>query len=185
MITLIKRLNKYLLYALVGVAGVFAMLCDLLSLTAATAYSSGTSYTVLLTFVMIFSVVLFALVPKFVIYIAYRIEGAIFLRKSGMLYPFPIPYEDFELTSLAFLLPGFLLCGVVMLPSLFFPTFARVLGAIRTVLIWGMLALIVRRFLKGFAHDYDKNTLAYSLTLIPMIIIGVSLALTLVEVLRR
>ena len=184
MINSIKKLNKYLLYALVGVAATFAMLGDMLSVTSTTAYSAGSSYAVLLVFVMIFSIVIFAFLPKLVVYLAYRIDNSIFLRKSGMLYPFPIPYDAFESTIYAFCLPCFLLCGVIMIPGLFFPNFSPILSAIRSLVFWVFLALMVRRFLKDFSHDYDKKTLAFSLILIPAIIIGFSFGLTLVEVIR-
>ncbi len=184
MIEFLKRRNRYLIYLVAGVVLTFALLGDLLSIISTTAYTTGTSYTTLLISVFVFSALLLGLLTKFLVYIAYRISNAIFARKSGMLYPFPIGFHEFEATVYAFLIPGLLVCGLVYFPVVFLPSMTRILSAIRTLALWTALALIVRFCLKNYAHDYDKKSLAYSLILIPLILLGISLALTLVEVVR-
>lgn len=184
MIEFLKRRNRYLVYLAAGIALSFALLGDLLLITATAAYTSGTSYTTLLIAVLVFSALLLGLLTKFLVYIAYRISNAIFVRKSGMLYPFPIGFHEFEATVYAFLIPGLFFCGLVYFPVIFLPSMSRILSAIRTLVLWTALALIVRFCLKRYAHDYDKKSLAYSLILIPLILLGISLALTLVEVIR-
>lgn len=184
MIGALKKINRPILYFLVGVAATFMMLGELLMITGSSAYSTGTSFAVLLVFVVIFSVLLFALLIKVMVHVAFRINGAIFTKKSGMLYPFPIGFTDFEGTSLAFLFPVFFLCGVLLLPVIFFPTLSRVFGAIRTVAVWGSLALIVRHFVKNYSHDYDRKSLAFSLSVVPIVLLFLSLALLIVEVVR-
>ena len=184
MIGLLKKINKTVLYFLVGGAMTFMMLGELLKITGMSAYSTGTSYTVLLVFVIVFSILIFSLLMKLLLRVSFRLNGAIFTRKSGMLYPFPIGLSDFETTSLAFLFSGFLLCGVLLFPVLFFPTLYRVLGAVRTVLIWGILALIVVYFVKNYSHDYDRKSLAFSLSVVPTVLLSLSLVLLILEVVR-
>jgi hypothetical protein len=183
-IGLLKRTNRFLLYAITGVMMLFAVLSELLMIAATSAYTTGTGYATLLIPVGLVSVVLFALISKALVYVAFRISNILFIKKSGRLYPFSIPFGDFEKGCYAFLICGLFLCGVVHLPAVFFPSFGRVLSAIRTFVLWGTLVLIVRHFLKNYSHDYDKKTLAYSLILLPLILLSISLALTLVEVLR-
>ena len=184
MIGALKKWNKYLLYALLGVAMGFATLRDLFMISGMAAYTVGSSYATLLTVVAIFSVIIFALIGKLVIYLSFRINGAIFSRKSGLLYPFPIGYRDYESTSLVFLIFAFLLAGAVSLPSLFLPTLQNVLGVVRTLVIWTFLALTVRFFLKHNSHYYDRKTLAFSLSILPLIFLGINLLLGIVEVVR-
>ena len=119
-----------------------------------------------------------------IVYISYRIDNAIFLKKSGLLYPFPIAFADFEIIACAFLIPGILICGLVHLPVLFLPSLSRILGAVRTLVLWATITVLFAFYLKHFSHDYDKKSLAYSLILIPVIILSVSMALMLVEVIR-
>lgn len=185
MIGLLKKANKHLMCFLVGVAVTFSMLPELLMISVTAAYTTGTSsYAVLVIFASAFSVLIFAFLFKFLIFIAFRINGAIFTRKSGMLYPFPIGFRDFESTVLAFSFPCFLLSGLVMLPTVFLPTFADVAGAIRTLTIWVFLAWNVAYFLKNHAHDYDKKSLAFSLSILPVVILGLSLVTNLLGVIR-
>ena len=80
--------------------------------------------------------------------------------------------------------PGLLLCGAAHLPALFLPSFARVLSAVRHFMLWVTLVLTFRYFIKNYSHEYDKKTLAYSLFLVPMIMLGVSLGLIVVGLLR-
>ena len=184
MITFLKKINRYLIYLFLGLFATFALLEDMLRLANTTAYSSGMTFTGLLPWVIVFSVLLLGLLVKLAIYISFRINNAFFSRKSGLLYPFPIPFTDYEVTACAFLLPGLLLCGLVHLPVLFFPSLASVLGAVRSLILWGTVVLIIFFFQKKYAHDYDTNSLAYSLTLLPMILLTLSFVLTLVEVIR-
>ena len=184
MITFLKKINRYVIYAVLGILGTFSMLEDLLTLTSTTAYSSGMSFGMLLPWVMVFSAVLLGLVIKLIIYIAYRIDNAIFVRKSGLLYPFPIPFTEFELTACAFLLPALLLGGLAHLPVLFLPSLSRILGAVRSLILYGGIVAIIAFFLKRYAHDYDKNSLANALIMVPLILLSLSFVLTLVEVIR-
>ena len=184
MIEFFKKVSKYLVYVMAGVAMLFAVLSEMLLVTSTSAYTTGTSYTTLIVVVGLISVVLFGLMSKLLIFISYRISKSLFLRKSGMLYPFPILFHEFQAVVYAFLICGLFVCGVVHLPALFLPSLARILSAVRTLVLWGTLVLIVRYFLKHYAHDYDKKSLAYSLIILPLIFLVVSLVLTLVEVLR-
>ena len=184
MITFLRKINRYLLYAIMGVAITFALLSDLLTVTTTAAYSSGVSFTGLLIPTIIFSILLLGLLFKLIVYISYRIDNAIFLKKSGLLYPFPIAFADFEIIACAFLIPGILICGLVHLPVLFLPSLSRILGAVRTLVLWATITVLFAFYLKHFSHDYDKKSLAYSLILIPVIILSVSMALMLVEVIR-
>lgn len=172
------------MYALTGAAVTFAMLKELLLVAGTSAYTAGMSYKTLVLFVAIFSVLLFALLARVLVYVAFRLNGAIFTRKSGMLYPFPIGYRDFEATALAFSFPCFLIAGLVSLPALFLPTLSSVAEAVRGLVIWTALALNVLYFMKNNAHDYDKKSLAVSLSLLPMVLLGVSLGVNLVGVIR-
>ena len=184
MITFLKRINRIILYAVTGVAVTFAFLADFLSIVATYSYTTGTPYLTLVVLVMIISVALLGLLSKLAIFISYRICNAIFLKKSGLLYPFPILFYDYEAVVYSFLIPGMILCGLIYLPVLFLPALTRVLSAVRTLLFWGTMVLVVWYFVKKFSHDYDKKSLAYSLVLIPLILLGLSLVLTLVEVIR-
>ena len=184
MITFLKKINRYLIYAFIGVMITFAMLSDLLMLTNTTAYSSGTTSSGLLIPVIVFSVLLLGLLAKLLVYVSYRIDVALFAKKSGLLYPFPVPFSDFEVTACAFLIPGLFLCGLVHLPVLFFPSLARVLGALRALLLWGTITAIIGYLIRTYRHDYDKQSLAYSLVLLPMILLTLSFVLTIVEVVR-
>ena len=108
----------------------------------------------------------------------------IFARKSGLLYPFPIVYPDYEVTLCAFLALGLLLGGLVHLPAMFLPALSSVLSAARTVVFWGTIVVSIAFFLKKYAHDYDKKSLAYALILVPLILLSISFVLSLVEVIR-
>ena len=184
MITFLKKINRYIIYAVLGVIGTFALLADLLTMTNTTTYLSGMSFTTLLPWVIVFSAVLLGLLVKLLIYIAYRIDNAIFVRKSGLLYPFPILFAEFEVTTCAFLFFGMLACGLVYLPVLFLPSLSRILGAVRSLLLYGTIVLLIAYFLKKYAHDYDKKSLAYALILGPLILLSVAFVLSLVEVIR-
>ena len=184
MITLLKKVNRLVIYVFVGAAFVFALLADLLSIGATSAYLSGIAYKTMLAFSIPFAVVLLGLFTKLLVYVSYRIDLAIFSRKSGLLYPFPLLYADFEVVICAFLIPGLLLCGLVRLPVLFFPTLSRILGAVRALVLWGSLILSVVYFLKKYSADYNKKSLAFTLVLIPMVLLAISLGLTLLEVIK-
>ena len=184
MITFLKKINRYIIYAVLGVLGTFALLEDLLSMANTSAYASGMSFTTLLPWVIVFSVLLLGLLVKLLIYISYRINNAIFVRKSGLLYPFPIPFAEYEVTACAFLFFGLLACGAVHLPAIFLPSLSRILGAVRSLLLYGTIVLIIAYFLKKYAHDYDKKSLAYALILVPLILLSISFVLSLVEVIR-
>lgn len=184
MITFFKKINRYLIYAILGVVATFAVLEDMLLMANTTAYSSGLSFTTLIPWIIVFSILVLGLLLKLAIYLSYRINNAFFSRKSGLLYPFPIPFSEYEATAGVFLLFGLLLCGLTHLPVLFLPSLASVLGAVRSLILWGTIVFIIAFFLKRYAHDYDKNSLAYSLTLLPLIFLSASFVLTLVEVIR-
>ena len=184
MITFLRKINRHIYYVLLGVVATFAMLSELLAMTYTTAYSSGASASTLIPWVVVFSVLIFGLISKLMIYLFYRISTAIFIRKSGLLYPFPIPFSEFETFSCAFIVLGGLLCGLAHLPVLFLPSLSRVLGAVRLFLLFSTLVGLIAFYLKKYAHDYDKKSLAYALILIPMIVLGLSLGLTIWEVVR-
>lgn len=184
MITFLKKINRYIVYAILGAVATFAILEDLLTMTNTMAYTSGMSFTGVLPWVIVFSVILLGLMVKLLIIISYRIDNAIFVRKSGLLYPFPIPFAEFEVTAFAFLFFGLLACGLVYLPALFLPSLSRILGAVRSLLLYGTIVLSIAYFLKRYAHDYDKKSLAYALILIPLILLSMSFVLSLVEVIR-
>ena len=184
MIGLLKRINKYVLYLLTGAAVTFSILRVLFSAAGTSAYLTGMSYRTLLTFMLLFGVLFFALVAKLLIHVAFRINGAIFTRKSGMLYPFPIGYRDFEATVLAFSFPCFLIAGLVSLPAFFLPTFSSIAEALRSLVIWISLALNVGYFLKNNAHDYDKKSLSISLSVVPLVLLGLSLLTNVLGVIR-
>ena len=162
----------------------FALLSDTLLIAATASYTTGTDYTALVAVMLIISVVLFGLLSKLLIFITYRLSHNLFVRKSGLLYPYPIHFHEFEAVVYAFYIPGLLICGVLHLPALFLPSFSRVLSAVRHFALWIVLVLCFRYLIKHFSHEYDKKTLAYSLLLVPMIMLGVSLALVVVGLLR-
>lgn len=171
------------MYFLVGVAFTLSTIKDLFMVVGAFAYSWGVSYLALLISGGVGMVAVAALLARLIVYLAYRLNGAIFTRKSGMLYPFPISYRDFESTVLAFTLPCFLLSGIVVFPAFFLPTVALVLDAIVPLIRYAFLAVTFSYFLKYYAHDYDKRSLAFSLSIVPLIIIGFTLILAIVGVL--
>ena len=182
MIRLLKKAPPLLLFALTGASFYFSQLAVSLQLVGAAAYLSGVSYPTLVVSVSIATVLLAALIAKVLLRVSFRITGAIFSRKSGLLYPFPIAYGDFTRTILSFSIVCFLICGITGIPALFLPSLMRVTSAVRSVVIWLFLALSARYFLKNNAHDYDKNSLAFSLGVIPLVIIGLNVILTVAEV---
>ena len=184
MIDLLKKAPNWALFLLTGLAFYFSELALSLQLIASAAYLTGTSYAALVVSVSLMTVGLSALVAKFLIYVSYRITGAIFTRKSGMLYPFPIAYGDYGKTVLAFAIPCFLVCGITGIPVLFFPTLSLIESAVRNVVLWATFALAAFYFVRRNAHDYDRRTLAFSLSVIPIVLIALSLILTIVEVAR-
>ena len=184
MIEFLRKINRYFVYAAAGISLVFSFLYEIIRITGATAYSSGISFAALLVLVLLFSAIIASFVVKFLVYVFYRIDGAIFLRRCGLLFPFPIGVTDFEVTVFAYLIPYFLLCGLLSIPVFFFPGLSFVFGAIRTVLFWGDLALIIKHFLKYYSSDYDKRTLAFSLIIIPICLVAVSAGLAFMEVIR-
>jgi len=184
MIGLLKRGNKHLMYFAVGFAGTFAIFKDLLKVSAATSYLTGMSYSTLAVSVSVLSVMLYALLARVLVTISFRVSGAIFTRNNGMFSPFPIGFRDYESTALAFAFPCFLIGGVVVLPALFLPTLSRVLDPLRTVTNWVFLALGASYFVKNNGHDYDRKSLAISLSVIPLALLGISLILLISEVAR-
>ena len=184
MITLLKKINRYIVYAIFGVVITFAALSDLLMMSSSTAYTMGTGYSTLIVTVVLFSALLVGLLAKLFVVISYRISLMIFARKSGLLYPFPISFPDYEATVCAFLIPGMLLGGLAHLPALFLPSLSAVLGAVRFIFFWGSVVCAVAFFLKKYAHDYDKKSLAFSLTMLPLVLTSISFVITLVEVIR-
>ena len=95
MISILKKANKHVRYVAVGIAVCFSLLKDLLSVSVAASYSTGTSFSALVLFVMLLSVAMFAVLARVLVYVSFRICGAIFTKKSGMLYPFPIGFREF------------------------------------------------------------------------------------------
>ena len=162
----------------------FALLSDTFLIATTASYATGTPYTTLVAVMLIISVVLFGLLSKLLIFITYRLSNNLFMRKSGLLYPYPILFYDFEVVIYAFYIPGLLICGALHLPALFLPSFSRVMSAVRHFALWVTLVLALRYLIKHFSHEYDKKTLAYSLLLVPMILLGVSLGLVAVGLLR-
>ena len=184
MIGLLKKANAHLMYALVGIAVTFSVLKDLLTFSAAIAYTMGMSYTTYAVLFVLLSALLFALIARLLVRVSFRICGAIFTRNSGMLYPFPIGFREYESTALAFAFPCFFVAGLFVLPALFLPTLSNVLGALRTVVNWTFLALGAAYIVKRFGHDYDRKSLAISLSVIPLALLVFSLVLTIAEVVR-
>ena len=184
MITLLKKANKHIMYFAVGASVTFSVLKDLLKVSAAYSYMAGVSYSTLATAVLLLSVGIFALLARLLVRISFRVCGAIFTRKNAMFSPFPIGFRDYESTSLAFSLPCFLLGGLLVLPALFYPTITRVMDPLRTVTNWAFLALGAAYFVKNNGHDYDRKSLAFSLSVIPLVLIGLSLVLLILEVVR-
>ena len=184
MIEFLKKINRFVLYGIVGVVAAFAVLSDFLMLTNTTAYTMGSGSASLVVSVLLFSVPLLALFAKLMVFVSYRIDLVIFARRSGLLYPFPIVYPDYEVTLCAFFALGLLLGGSVHLPSLFLPSLSSVLSAARTVVFWGCIVAAVAFLHKKYAHDYDKKSLAFSLVMLPLVLLSVSLVIALVEVIR-
>jgi len=184
MIGVLKKANRHFMYFAVAIAVTFSIAKDLLKIAAATAYMTGMTYNTLLWSVTIASILMFALFARLLVMISFRICGAIFTRSNKMFSPFPIGYHDFESTALAFALPCFLLGGVLVLPAFFLPTLSRVLDPIRTVANWIFLALGASYFVKNNGHDYDRKSLAISLAVIPLFLLGFSLILLIAEVAR-
>ena len=170
--------------ALVGIAATFSMLGNFLTVAGALAYQTAMNFTTLVIFVVLLSVVIFSFLARLLAYLSFRIVGGIFTRKSGMLYPFPIGYKDYVSTVLAFSLPCFLIEGLVELPALFIPTLGTVLGAVSSLVTWVFLALNAWYFVKKNGHDYDRRSLAFSLSIIPLVIVAFSLIMNIVGVLR-
>ena len=184
MISLFKRVNRHVLYFAVGIAVTFSVLKELLMVSAATAYTMGMAFSTFVAVVTVLSVLMFALFTRLLVYLSFRICVTIFARKSGLLYPFPIFFRDYESTTLSFSLLCFLIAGAVSLPALFLPTLSDVLGALRSVVTWFFLAIGAAYFVKHNGHDYDKKSLAFSLSIVPLVLVAITLALTVVEVVR-
>ena len=182
MINLFRKCNQTLLLFLNGAAFYFSMLYYSFSIVGMAAVLTGTAYTTLMITVSLFFVLIATLLAKLLSHVAFRIAGAVFTRKSGMLYPFPIHYGDFIKTVLSFSFICLMICGLVSLPILFIPTLSTVLGAVRSLVMWVFLFIGARYMVREFSHDYDKRTLAVSLSVLPFILIGLTLALTVLEV---
>lgn len=182
MIAFLKKRNRYVMYALLGIAATFSLLSEMMMVVSSFAYTAGFSYGVFLGISLFFTVVLFSFLAKLIIFLAYRINGRIFTRHSGLLYPFPIGYRDYEATALAFATLCFLVSGAVSLPSFFLPTFSDISDAIVLLVRYAFLALHVSYFMKHYAHDYDKRALAFSLSIIPIVTMSFRLLMTLLGV---
>lgn len=184
MIGLLKRINKHLMYFAVGIAGTFAIFKDLMKTASAMSYLTGMQYSTLLISVTIAAVLLYALIARALVSISFRICGAIFTRNNAMFSPFPIGFRDYESTALAFTFPCFLIGGLLVLPAVFLPTLSRVLDPLRSMTNWLFLALGASYFVKNNGHDYDRESLAISLSVIPLVLLGLSLILLIAEVAR-
>ena len=178
----LKRIKPFVLFCLTGIAFYFSRIATTFQLIGSASVLTGSSYASLMVAVAITTVILSALIAKLVLRVAFRIAGAVFTKESGRLFPFPIHYGEFTSICLLFAIPCLLLCGATEIPVLFFPTFMRVASAIRSVVIWVFLALGALYFMRRYAHDYDKKSLAVSLSVVPLFIVGITLALTIVEI---
>ena len=184
MIGLLRKVNRHVMYLLIGVTATFSVVKDLLKVSVATAYVSGMAPSTLVVAAAILSVLIFSLFARLLVRVSFRICGAIFTRSNGMFSPFPIGFTDYESTALAFALPCFLLGGVLVLPALFLPTLSEVLDPLRTLTNWSFLALGAAYGVKRYGHDYDRKSLAISLSVIPLVLVGLSLFLLISEVVR-
>jgi len=182
MINALKKVNPYLLAFLTGVAVWFSMMHYTFSIVGAAAVMTGSNYLSMLVTVSLIMVALFSLIAMLLIRISFRIVGGIFTRRSGMLYPFPIRYGEYTGVVLSFAFLCFIVCGVICLPLLFLPTLANVLGAVRTFTIWIFLFLGARYFVTHYTHDYDRKALATALSVIPFVLVGLTLLFTIWEV---
>ena len=182
MINALRKLPQPILLGMNGVAFYLSMLSYTFSIAGAMATVEGLGYVMLLVWSSIFMVVFAALLSKLLIYVTYRVSGGVFIRRSGMLYPFPIRYDEFTRTALSFSVVCLMLCALVELPVLFLPTLSRVLGAVRSLVMWTFLFLGARHFVRTYGHDYDRKALAIALSVIPFVLVGVTLGLTIWEV---
>ena len=179
MINAMKKLNPYLLAFLTGAAFWFSVMSYMLSVVGAAALMTGTNYVSALVTTTVITVLFYALIAKLLVRVAFRIVGGIFTRKSGMLYPFPIRFGEFTGVVLSFAFICFLIGGIICLPLLFFPTLSTVLGAVRTLTIWVFLFIGTRYFIVHYTHDYDRKALAVALSVIPFVLVGLTLLLTI------
>ena len=182
MINALRKLPQPILLGMNGVAFYLSMLFYTFSIVGAMATLEGMGFVMLLVWSSIFMIVLSALLAKLLVYVAYRVSGGVFIRKSGMLYPFPIRYDEFTRTVLSFSFLCFILCAIVELPVLFLPTLSRVLGAVRSLVMWTFLFLGAHHLVRAYGHDYDRKSLATALSVIPFVLVSVTLALTIWEV---
>ncbi|HCU56345.1 MAG TPA: hypothetical protein DIC18_03305 [Clostridiales bacterium] len=183
MISFLRRRKKILMYALLGVAATFSVLKEVMMIVGTFAYTAGLPYGAFLGISLFFMVVSFAALAKLIIFLAFRINGRIFVRNSGLLYPFPIGYRDYESIALAFSFLCFLLSGLLALPSLFLPSFGDITDAIILLVRYSFLAVHVSYLLKNYAHDYDKKAFSFSLSIVPIVIMSFRLIMTVVGVL--
>ena len=184
MIALLKKLPPIALFLLSGAAFYFSELALSLQLITAAAYLTGSSYAALVVSVSLVTIGLAALAARVICYFSFRVVGAIFTGKSGMLYPFPIDYGEFVKTLLSFSILCFTVCGIAGIPALFFPTLSLVLSAVRSLVTWVTFSLAVVYFVKRHSHDYDRRTLTFSLSVIPFALILLTVVLTIAEVVR-
>ena len=182
MIRTLRKLNPYILLLLTGITFWFSMLNYTFSVVGTAALMTGSGYVSMLASVSVLMVIFSALLAKLLLRVSYRIVGGVFTRRSGMLYPFPIRFGEFGRVVLSFAFICFFCCGLVSLPLLFFPTLSSVLGAVRTLTMWVFLFLGARYFVKHYSHDYDKKALATSLSVIPLVLVGLNLAFAIWEV---
>ena len=178
----LKKLNPYLLLFLTGVTFWFSMMYYTFSIVGTAAAMTGSGYVTMLVTVSLMSVLFSALIANLLVRVTFRIVGGLFSRFSGLLYPFPIRFGEFSRTLLSFSFLCFFVCGLVSLPVLFLPTLSLVLGAVRTLTTWIFLFLGARYFVKTYSHDYDRKALVTALSVIPLVLVGLSLILAIVEV---
>ena len=182
MISALRKVPQPILLLMNGIAFYLSMLSYIFSIAGAMAAMQGLGFVSILVWSSVFMVVLASLLAKFLVYVTYRISGGIFIRKSGLLYPFPIHYPEFTETVLSFSFICLILCALVELPVFFLPTLSQVLGAVRSLVMWIFLFLGARYLVRTYGHDYDKKSLAIALSVIPFVLVGVTLALTIWEV---
>ena len=170
------------MYGLVGLAFAFSAMNNLFMIAGALAYNYKYSYALLLSLGGVGLVAVAGLLTRFVVFLCYRLNGAIFARRTGMVFPFPLSHREFESTVLAFALPCFLISGIVMLPAFFLPTFYVVTSTLVPLIRYAFLAAAFSYMLKNFSHEYDKKVLAFSLSIVPLAIIAFTLVTALLGV---
>ena len=182
MIGVMKKANQYLLLFLTGAAYWFSKIAYTFSIASMATETMGMNYTSFLITMSVVMALFSAFVAKILVHISYRIVGAIFTRRSGMLYPFPLRYGEYSGIVLSFAFLCLMLCGLIGLPELFIPSLSSLLGAIKTLVVWVFYFIGSKYFVDRFAHDYDRKALAISLSVIPFVLMGITIVLAVMEV---